>query len=152
MTELLLLSSLMCAALMVGNEFTVGVFINPAFGRLPEVPQATAARETARLYGKVMPFWMAVNLILSVLSVFLVASRYSATWWFFLTAAILFAFVIVFSIVSPVPINNRIASWDANDLPDDWRDLRRRFDRLHAFRVILLLTALACSILGAVER
>lgn len=151
MAELLLLSSLMCAALLVGNEFTVGVFINPAFSRLPEVPQAAAARETARLYGKVMPFWMALNLILSLTLVFAVAVRYSAAWWFFLTATILFAFIIVFSIVFPVPINNRIASWDANNLPDDWRDLRRRFDRLHAFRVLLLLTALACLILGAVE-
>lgn len=152
MIELLLLSALMCAALLVGNEFTVGVFINPAFGRLPEVPQATAARETARLYGKVMPFWMALNLILSVLLVFTVVNRYSASWWFFLTATNLFALVIIFSIIFPVPINKRIASWDANNLPDDWRDLRRRFDRLHAFRIFLLLVALACLILGTVVR
>ena len=152
MIELLLISALMCAALLVGNEFTVGVFINPAFGRLPEVPQALAARETARIYGKVMPFWMALNLILSVLLVILPSNRNSSEWWFFLSAAILFAFVIVFSIVFPVPINKRIASWDANNLPDDWRDLRQRFDLLHAFRVLLLLTALVCLIFGALRR
>ncbi len=41
MNELLILPALLSAALLVGNEFTVGAFINPAFGRLPEQPKHT---------------------------------------------------------------------------------------------------------------
>jgi hypothetical protein len=73
MNELLILLTLLSAALMVGNEFTVGAFINPAFDCLPEQPQAYAARETARVFGRVMPFWMPANLLLNILLVFLVA-------------------------------------------------------------------------------
>jgi uncharacterized membrane protein len=151
MNELLILLTLLSAALLVGNEFTVGVFINPAFGRLPERAQAYAARETARIYGRVMPFWMPANLLLSISLIFLVADRYSASWWLYFAAAVLFAFVIVFSVVFPVPINNRIAKWDPEDLPNDWRELRRRWDKFHHVRIVLLLIALACLILGKVN-
>jgi uncharacterized membrane protein len=151
MNELLILPALLSAALMVGNEFTVGAFINPAYGRLPEQAQAYAARETARVFGRVMPFWMPANLILNILLVFPFGERYSASWWFYLTAAVLFAVVIVFSLVFPVPINNRIAAWDPEDLPNDWRELRRRWDKFHSVRIVLLLSALGCLIWGTVK-
>lgn len=151
MNELLILLTLLSAALLVGNEFTVGAFINPAFGRLPEQPQAYAARESARVFGRVMPFWMAANLLLNILLVFPVADRHSASWWFYLTAAVLFALVIVFSVVFPVPINNRIATWNPEDLPNDWCELRRRWDKFHHARIVLLLSALACLIWGTVK-
>ena len=111
MNELLILSTLLSAALMVGNEFTVGAFINPAFDHLPEQPQAYAARETARVFGRVMPFWMAANLLLNILLVFPGADRYSASWWFYLTAAVLFAFVIVFNSRCSASVNGRKRSF-----------------------------------------
>lgn len=151
MNELLILLTSLCTALLVGNEFAVGAFINPSFTRLPDVAQAPAARETARIYGKVMPFWMVTNLILCVLLILLVADRYSTRWWFYLAATVLFAFVIVFSIIFPVPINNKIANWNPNDLPDDWRELRKRWDKYHFVRIILLLIALAALIFGTIS-
>jgi hypothetical protein len=60
-------------------------------------------------------------------------------------------FIFVFSVVFPVPINNRIAKWDPEDLPNDWRELRRRWDKLHYVRIVLLLSALACLIWGTVK-
>lgn len=151
MNELLILLTLLCAALMVGNEFTVGAFINPAYDRLPEQPQAYAARETARVFGRVMPFWMPANLLLNILLVFPFGDHHSASWWFYLTAAVLFAVVIVFSLVLPVPLNNRIANWNPEKLPDDWRELRRRWDKFHYVRIVLLLCALVCLIWGTVK-
>ena len=151
MNELLIVLVLLCASLLVGNEFAVGVFINPAFGRLPEVPQAFAAKETARIYGKVMPFWMIINFILCVLLTFLVPDRYSTQWWLYLTATILFVLVTVFSVIFPVPINKKIAGWDPNDLPDDWRELRKRFDQYHFVRIVILLIAHVCLVFGTIS-
>jgi uncharacterized membrane protein len=151
MNELLILLVLLCTSLLVGNEFTVGVFINPAFSRLPDVSQAFAARETARIYGKVMPFWMITNFLLCVLLTFLVADRYSTQWWFYLAGTVLFALVCVFSVISPVPVNNKIASWDPNDLPSDWRELRRRFDQYNFVRIVMLLITLICLVFGTIS-
>jgi uncharacterized membrane protein len=151
MNELLTILVLLCASLLVGNEFAVGVFINPSFGRLPDVSYAFAAGETARIYGKVMPFWMIGNFLLCIMVTFLVADSYSAQWWFYLAATILFGCVNVFSVLFPVPINNKIANWDPNDLPGDWRELRKRFDRYHFIRIVLLLAALVCLIIGMIS-
>jgi len=54
----------------------------------------------------------------------------------------------VFSVVFPVPINNRVAAWNLDALPPDWREDRRRWDRLHAFRVVILLVALISLVFG----
>lgn len=152
MNELIILISILSAALLVGNEFTVGVFINPAFDRLPEKVQGYAARETARVFGRVIPLWMPINLLLNILLLFLVTYIYSAAWWFYLTAAALFAFVIIFSLVYPVPINNQIAAWNPEELPKDWRQLRTRWDKFHYVRIVFLLSALACLIWGTLKR
>lgn len=151
MNELLILLVLLCASLLVGNEFTVGVFINPLFGRLPDVSQALVAKETARIYGKVMPFWMIINFILCVLLIFLVSDRYSTQWWFYLAGTVLFALVSVFSLIFPVPINNKIASWNPTDLPGDWLELRRRFDQYHFVRIMMLLIGLVCLFYGTIS-
>ena len=152
MIELLTVLVLLCASLLVGNEFAVGVFINPAFSRLPDVSQGFAARETARIYGKIMPFWMITNFLLCVLLTFLVAIRYSTQWWFYLAGTILFALVSAFSVIFPVPINKKIASWNPHDWPGDWRELRRRFDKYHFVRIVLLLVGHSCLIFGTVSQ
>lgn len=152
MSEIFTVLVLVCASLLVGNEFTVSMFINPLFGRLPDVSQASAAKESARLYGKVMPFWMIANFFLCAGLTFFIASSYSIQWWSYLAATILFAVVSSFSVIFPVPINNKIAKWDPNDLPSDWRELRKQFDRYHLIRVVLLLVALVCLIFGTISR
>ncbi|MEQ1763947.1 MAG: DUF1772 domain-containing protein [Pyrinomonadaceae bacterium] len=151
MSELLILLVMFSASLFVGNEFSVGAFINPSFSRLPDVPQAFAARETARLYGRIMPSWMVGNVLLSSLVTFLVADSYSRQWWSYLAATLLFVFVCAFSVLFPVPINNKIADWDPDDLPSDWRELRSRFDRYHWVRIVLLLIAYLSLAFGTVS-
>ena len=152
MSEIFTLLVLLEAALLVGNEFTIGVFIHPLFGRLPEVSQALAAKESARIYGKVMPFWMITNVLLCAALTFLVAISYSTQWCAYLAATMLFVAVNIFSLIFPVPINNRIVNWDPNNLPGDWRELRKRFDTYHVIRVAMLLVALVCLALGAISQ
>jgi hypothetical protein len=59
------------------------------------------------------------------------------------------ALVIVLSILLPVPINNKIAGWDFDRLPPDWRSMRQRWDLYHRVRVLLLVVALTLLILSA---
>ncbi len=150
MNEIIIVSALLCASLLVGNEFAIGVFINPLFGRLPEVPQAYATKESARIYGKVMPFWMITNFILCLLLTFVVPEIYSDEWWFYLTATSLFVLVTVFSVIFPVPINTKITDWNPNNLPDDWRELRKRFNQYHFVRIFMLIIAQVSLIIGTI--
>ena len=62
----------------------------------------------------------------------------------------LFGLSIIFTLVGLVPINNRIACLDPSNPPANWLELRKRWDRLHLVRIIILLIALLLLALGEV--
>ena len=53
-------------------------------------------------------------------------------------------------VLLPVPINNQIARWQPDSVPANWRDLRRRWDLLHAIRVVFLVIALILLVASCV--
>ena len=117
---------------MVGVEFAVAVFVNPILLRLPAGPSLEARADGARVLGRVMPFWYFGSLILT-------ACLAIATWGesaagAAIAAAGLLAVSVVMSIALLVPINNRSATWTADDHPSDWREQQQRWDRLHYAR------------------
>jgi hypothetical protein len=125
-------------ALLFGNEFSVGFLIHPALSRSNHLKFLPAIQVLADLFGKIMPVWMAATLIAH-------AALLYATWrWpaghtiLLLIAVALWTVIIVFSILGPVPINNRVKKWQIDTLPADWEQQRRRWDLLNAVRVILI--------------
>lgn len=48
---------------------------------------------------------------------------------------------VLFSLVGPVPINNRIAKWTPESLPSNWKDQEHRWDLYHWFRTTALIAA-----------
>jgi hypothetical protein len=60
----------------------------------------------------------------------------------------LLAVTVPFSLICLVPINNRVAAWDLNALPGDWKIDRRRWDQYHSIRIVILVLA-SITILAA---
>ena len=60
---------------------------------------------------------------------------------FISVATLLWLTIIIFSLVGPVPINDRVKAWDLRNLPPDWREQRRRWDQLNAIRVVMIAAA-----------
>jgi uncharacterized membrane protein len=140
--------SILVAALMVGNELTVAAFLHPTLYRLPAAAHASAARAFARLFGRVMPPWYALTLLLTLVNLWIQwGSKDDARQWLLASAA-LWAASIVYTLIFPFPLNNRITRWDLEALPSDWLDQRRRWDSYHRLRVAILLVALLCLVLG----
>jgi len=50
---------------------------------------------------------------------------------------------VVFSLVAPVPINNRIAKWTPKSIPEDWNAQEHRWDLYHFVRTCGLVAAFA---------
>jgi len=50
---------------------------------------------------------------------------------------------VVFSLVAPVPINNRIAKWTPKSIPEDWKVQEHRWDMYHFVRTCGLIVAFA---------
>ncbi|HKE76983.1 MAG TPA: DUF1772 domain-containing protein [Acidimicrobiales bacterium] len=132
---------------MVGVEFAVAVFVNPILLRLPAGSSLEARADGARVLGRVMPFWYFASLILT-------AGLAATTWGdaaagAAIAAAALLAVSVVMSIALLVPINNRSATWTADDHPDDWREQQQRWDRLHYARVAIIVAAFVLTLVAA---
>jgi len=127
------------AGLMVGNELALSAFVNPAVWQLESGPQAQGLSILARSLGRVMPVWYGLCLALLALESFL--HRHQAALVLLLTATLIWAGVIAFTIGMLVPINDRIASLNTAALTPGWKHDHKKWDSLHRVRVVLLAVA-----------
>src|SRR5258708_7288242 len=135
-------------ALLLGNEFSIGFFIHPSLARDDHRAFLPAIQVFARFFGKIMPIWMAGTLLLHLLLLWLTWRWPTDHTMLLAFAVFLWVIIIVFSVIGPVPINDRVKAWDTAQLPDDWETHRRRWDRLNAIRVVLIGLAFVALLLS----
>ena len=145
------LIAVLVTALLTGSELAIGVFVHPVLSKLHDGAHSEAAKPLARLLGKVMPFWYAAALLLVVVSL-LARAVGTWSWWACLTSAALLTVTVPFSLICLVPINNRVAAWDLNALPGDWKNDRRRWDQYHSVRIVILVLASLATIAAVLWR
>lgn len=127
--------SLVLAGLLAGSELTSRVIVHPALWRLPHDAQVKAEKLLYRRFGSLDPFLMTATVAVCFAAA--AAERGgSATLTF--VAAGCFAAMLAITLVLNMPINVAVFRWDEErGDPDRWRRLRRRWDRIHAVRVLL---------------
>ena len=145
------LLAILVTLLLTGVEFAVGVFVHPVISKLQDTAHAEAAKPIARLLGNVMPFWYAAALVLVIVSL-LTRAVGTGSWWACLSSAALLAVTVPFTLLCLVPINNRVAAWDLNALPENWKQDRGSWDRYHAIRIVILLLASTAILAAALWR
>jgi hypothetical protein len=126
---------------LLGNEFSIGFLIHPALSRTDDERFLPAIQVFAKLFGKIMPFWMAATSLLHLVLLVVTWNWPAISTVLLLVATLLWLIIIIFSVVGPVPINNRVKAWDIQNLPSDWREQRRRWDQLNAIRVVMIVAA-----------
>jgi MFS superfamily sulfate permease-like transporter len=139
--EVLFLILILSTGTLLGNEFSIGAFIHPALSRDGSERFLPAIQVFARLFGKIMPFWMAATFLLHLVLLALTWRWPAPSTVLLFVATLLWLAIIVFSVAEPVPINNRVKAWDLQNLPPDWRQQRQRWDRLNAIRVVMIAIA-----------
>ena len=137
------LVALLVLGLMCGSELNVAVFSHPALSRLPLETHISARSSFASLFGRVMPFWMGGSTLLTLMLILPFEHLRGAAWRFAAIAFSLQVAAVVFSLVGPVPINNRIIKWTPETLPRDWKSQEHRWDLYHWFRTGGLIMAFA---------
>ena len=121
---------------LLGVEFGVAAFTNPILQRLPDAAYRQARSTGGRILGTAMPFWY----------IGAVALLIAATLWspgpLLITAVVLMGLVMLLTLTTLVPINNRVAAGFGGDGagqdPEQFHELVGRWDRLHWVRVGLL--------------
>jgi uncharacterized membrane protein len=141
--------TILCSGLMIGNELTVSLFINPVVWQLEDRSQAKALSLFADILGKVMPFWYALCLVLMIAETYL--RRHQPGVTLLLGAVAIWIAIIVYTLTTLVPINNRIARL-AGALPEGWREAHKRWDTYHRWRILLLMIAMVCLVWGILRQ
>lgn len=127
--------------LMCGSELNVAAFGHPALNRQSMEAHIPVRSEFARVLGRVMPFWMGGSTLLNLLLVLLSQNRDGIPWRLNAAAMAIQIAAVVFSLIGPVPINNRIAKWTPASLPTDWKQQEQRWDLYHWLRTCGLILA-----------
>jgi hypothetical protein len=151
-TKMLETVLLVAAGTLVGNEICIAVFVHPIFYKLPEECHLRTAQPVAKLLGAVMPFWYIAVVALTAAEGYVSRGASPRALHLLEAAAGIFMLSIVFTLLGPVPLNNQIARMVPERPPRNWLALRKRWDRLHAMRVAIILVALIVLTAGIVVR
>jgi anthrone oxygenase-like protein len=135
------LLAVLLLGLMCGSELNVAAFAHPTFNRQPAQVHIPMRSSFAQLFGHVMPFWMAASTLLNLLVLLPFEHLNDSAWRLAAVAFAIQVLAVIFSLAFPVPINNRIAKWTPESLPNDWRTQEQRWDTYHWFRTCWLVVA-----------
>jgi Domain of unknown function (DUF1772) len=135
--------ALLVLGLICGSEFNVAAFGHPSLNRQPLETHIRIRSSMAALFGRVMPFWMAGSAVLNLFLILPFEHLTGLSWRFAAIAFAIQALMIVFSLLGPVPINNRIIKWTPQSLPANWKTEESRWDLYHWFRTCSLIVAFA---------
>ena len=127
--------------LMCGSELNVGAFGHPILHRQPIETHIRVRSSLAALFGRIMPFWMALSTVLNLLLLMPFTHLNPLAWRLAALALAIQIGAVVFSLAAPVPINTRIAHWTPEALPSDWKAQEHRWDQYHWLRTCCLIAA-----------
>ncbi|HEX4165658.1 MAG TPA: DUF1772 domain-containing protein [Bryobacteraceae bacterium] len=144
--NLLNVATILCIGLLIGAEFAMSAFVNPVLFKLDSAAKAEATRLLGRLLGTVMPVWYIASLLL-LLSETIIHLHNSVIVWLGVAVAFWSA-AIALSLVSLVPINNRLVRMDADGWTQSAQREHRKWDALHRVRVFALAVAMIFFLAG----
>ena len=119
---------------LVGVEFSVSAFVNPAASRLEPESQLKMLSRSALVLGKVMPVWYSVSTLLFGIQTWL--HWYQPGNAILLTADTIWVLISLASIFVLVPLAKRVAEGAT-----DWQRIHQVWDRGHRVRIAALAIA-----------
>lgn len=137
--------TILSLCLMIGVEFAVSVFIEPILSRLDPRTRAQAVQMFATRLGRAMPFWYGINLFLLIAEA--VLHRHQPGLSLLITAAVIWAAIIILTILFLVPINNRMMQLDGSAFSEANQREHRRWTQMHHIRVLTLVLAAVCFLI-----
>lgn len=146
------LFAVLMLGLMCGSELNVAAFAHPVLNRQPPQVHVPIRSSFAQLFGRVMPFWMTGSTLLNLLLLLPLEHLTETAWRLAALAFAIQVLAVIFSLIFPVPINNRIAKWTPESLPNDWKLQEHRWDTYHWFRTCGLVAAFALLVVSMAVR
>ena len=134
----MILVSVVLAGLLAGEELIVRWGVQPALRGLSDRAHVEARVALVRSLRVAVPALMIPAVAAAVAA--LVLAGGGLRW---AGAAALLAFLL-FSFLGTVPINMKVADWQPDSPPPDWRATVRRWERIDVFRSTAAVLAFIC--------
>jgi hypothetical protein len=128
------IATLFCIVTLVGVEFSVSAFVNPAAWRLDPAAQSQMLGRFAFVLGRVMPIWYPVCTVMLGIQTWL--HWHAAGLRLLLAVDAIWVLTSVVSLIFLVPLNTRVAEGAA-----DWLQIHRTWDKRHRVRIAALAIA-----------
>ena len=144
--DLLNIATILCLGLLIGAELSVSAFINPVVWKLDLAAQATAFPLFGRRLGRAMPVWYIAGLLLLVSET--ITHRHGANVGLLGAAIAFWGAAIALSLLSLVPINNRMVRMGADEFTQSVQRDLRKWDSLHRVRIFLLAISMVFFLAG----
>ncbi|MBV8953057.1 MAG: DUF1772 domain-containing protein [Solirubrobacterales bacterium] len=137
------------AGVLSGSELTSWGIVHPTLWKLDHTEQVHAEKLMYKRFGSIDPFLMTAT----TAACFVAASSLdgsSQTLAF--TAGGCYTAMLAVTLIGNMPINLRVFRWDEDHGdPEEWRRLRRRWDRLHNIRIPLDVSGFILITLAALH-
>lgn len=142
-------SAVVLAGVLTGSELTSWGIVHPTLWKLEHKEQVRAEKLVYKRFGTIDPFLMTATTAACFVATSGLKGR-SAT--LALTAGGCYSTMLAITLVGNMPINLRVFRWDEDQGdPEEWRLLRRRWDRLHNIRIPLDLAGFLLITLAALR-
>jgi uncharacterized membrane protein len=133
--------AVLLAGLLAGNEFATLIAFHPALRRIPLRSQVEAERALTGLLGAIMPIYMTATLVAVIAAAAVTAGEPGFAFAF--AAAVALGAMLAITLTQNVPLNKRTVTFPLDGDERSWLEIRRRWERLHAVRVVLDISAFA---------
>jgi hypothetical protein len=128
-------AAVLLSGLLTGSELTSWGIVHPTLWKLGHREQVHAEKLIYRRFASVDPFLQTGTIAACFIATGGLRGR-DAT--LALLAGISYSSMLAITLIGNMPINIRVFRWDEqHGDPQQWRSLRRRWDRLHSARILL---------------
>jgi uncharacterized membrane protein len=150
MTELKIahLINLVLVSIFVGTNFAVSFFVHPVLSCLPQSVHIASVQVLGRILGKVMPIWIPLIIVSALPVLYFIDNTNSNAFWLTVAGTLCIVIMLGVTLLGNSPINKQVIEWNPQSPPDNWLELRNRWDNLHRVRVALDIVALIFLLLG----
>ena len=140
------------AALVVSGftacaEFGSYAFVHPVIRRLPATHHIEVEQGLLRTFGRVMPVLMTLTLALGVANALNTGGLGGPAAWRWAAAAAFIA-ALTSTVIFNVPVNLATGRWDPQHPPDNWKQVRNRWEFFQGLRSWLLLIGFVLTCAG----
>ena len=120
-------------------EFGSYAFVHPVIRELPAEQHVQVERGLLKTFGRIMPIFMTLCVILAVAYAIQMNDQQSLARSVRWAAAAAFTLALISTIIFNVPINLATGRFDPKNPPSDWKQVRTRWEFFQGVRSWLLL-------------